>query len=199
MKRDLTPNADTPSRARPARGLRSGSPLLGIAWRLGLGLAAVAAVLIGAEVLSTRTTRDALEAVRAMQNEHEPLARSADAVLERLVAYDRAVGAFVQEHAGTDANAIAQAGDALQDAVAGYFANQPAPTVTADTLALRAELTRHIETARALAARAAQRSQSAEARDAALNHVYQLVASAGGAGVAINGEQVFGRRSLSEM
>ena len=199
MKRDLTPNADTPSRARPARGLRSGSPLLGIAWRLGLGLAAVAAVLIGAEVLSTRTTRDALEAVRAMQNEHEPLARSADAVLERLVAYDRAVGAFVQEHAGTDANAIAQAGDALQDAVAGYFANQPAPTVTADTLALRAELTRHIETARALAARAAQRSQSAEARDAALNHVYQLVASAGGAGVAINGEQVFGRRSLSEL
>ncbi len=199
MKRDLTPHADAPSRARPARRPRSGSPLLGIAWRLGLGLTAVAAVLIGAEVLSTRTTRDALEAVRAMQDEHEPLARGADAVLERLVAYDRAVGAFVQAHAGADANAIAQAGDALEDAVAGYFASQPAPPVTPDTLALRAELTRHIETARALAARAAQRSQSADARDAALNHVYQLIASAGGAGVAINGEQVFGRRSLSEL
>jgi diguanylate cyclase (GGDEF)-like protein len=199
MKRDLTPHVDAASRARPARRPRSGSPLLGIAWRLGLGLTAVAAVLIGAEVLSTRTTRDALEAVRAMQNEHEPLARGADAVLERLVAYDRAVGAFVQAHAGADANAITQAGDALEDAVAGYFASQPAPPVTAGTLALRAELTQHIETARALAARAAQRSQSADARDAALNHVYQLIASAGGAGVAINGEQVFGRRSLSEL
>ena len=75
---------------------RAHSPLLGIAWRLGLGLAAIAAVLVGAEVLATRTTRDALEAVRLMQSEQEPLASRADAVLEKLVAYDRAVGAFVQ-------------------------------------------------------------------------------------------------------
>ena len=199
MKRDLTVNATSPARAPVARRPRSGSPLLGIAWRLGLGLAAVAAVLAGAEVLATRTTRDALEAVRVMQNENEPLAARADAVLERLVAYDGAVGASVQGRAGVDSNAIAQAGDALEDAVAAYFANHPAPPVTAATLALRAQLTRHVENARQLAARAAQRAQSAEAREAALNHVYQLIASAGGAGVAINGDQVFGRRSLSEL
>jgi len=35
------------------------------------------------EGLATRTTREALEAVRSMQNEHEPLANSANAVLEK--------------------------------------------------------------------------------------------------------------------
>jgi diguanylate cyclase (GGDEF)-like protein len=162
-------------------------------------LAAVAAVLVGAEVLATRTTRDALEAVRIMQNEHEPLARRADAVLEKLSAYDSAVGAFAQARAGADLNAITRAGDALEGAVGAYFANQPRPPITAATLALRAQLTRHIETARELASRVTQRLQWVDARDAALNHVYLLIASAGGGGVAIDGTQVYARRSLSEL
>jgi diguanylate cyclase (GGDEF)-like protein len=198
MNRDLTPPAQ-PVRAPETRRGRAHSPLLGIAWRLGLGLAVVAAVLIGAEVLATRTTRDALEAVRAMQNEHEPLARRADAVLEKLFAYDSAVGAFAQARAGADLKSITRAGDALEDAVGAYFANHPQPPITAATLALRAQLTRHIETARELASRAAQRLQWADARDAALNHVYLLIASAGGTGVAIDGNQVYARRSLSEL
>jgi diguanylate cyclase (GGDEF)-like protein len=181
------------------RGWRLGAPLLGIAWRLGLGLAAVAAVLVGAEVLATRTTRDALAAVRTMQSEHEPLANSADAVLEKLVAYDQAVGAYVQARSGTDVDGITLAGDALEDAVAAYFANRPQPPVTPATLALRAQLTRHIETARQLANRATQRWQWIDARGAALNRVYQLIASAGGSGVAIDGTQVYARRSLAEL
>jgi len=182
------------------RGWRLGAPLLGIAWRLGLGLAAVAAVLVGAEVLATRTTRDALEAVRAMQSEHEPLANSADAVLEKLVAYDQAVGAYVQARSGTDVDGITLAGDALEDAVAAYFvANRPQTPVNPATVALRAQLTRHIETARQLASRATQRWQWIDARGAALNRVYQLIASAGGSGVAIDGTQVYARRSLAEL
>src|SRR6478609_9475184 len=98
MKRFPPPPGAVPCPQR-MRGWRLGAPLLGIAWRLGLGLAAIAAVLVGAEVLATRTTRDALEAVRLMQSEQEPLASRADAVLEKLVAYDRAVGAFVQAQA----------------------------------------------------------------------------------------------------
>src|SRR5580765_7670645 len=168
-------------------------------WRLGLGLAAVAAVLVGAEVLATRTTRDALEAVRAMQSEHEPLANSADAVLEKLVAYDQAVGAYVQARSGTDVDGITLAGDALEDAVAAYFANRPQAPVNPATVALRAQLTRHIETARQLANRATQRWQWVDARGAALNRVYQLIASAGGSGVAIDGTRVYARRSLAEL
>ncbi|MBS0379877.1 MAG: EAL domain-containing protein [Proteobacteria bacterium] len=199
MKRDLTPAAApvAPVPERPRQ--RRGSPLLGIAWRLGLGLAAIAAVLTGTQFMATRSTRDALQAVRSMQNEHEPLARAADAVLEKLVAFDHAVGAFVQARAGADANAITRAGDALEDAVSGYFSTGAAPQANAATLALRAQLTGHIETARGLAARAAQRQQSADARESALSHVIQLITSAGGAGVAIDGEQVYGRRSLSEL
>lgn len=198
MKR-LPPTPGVPDGPPKKRGWRFGAPLLGIAWRLGLGLTAVAAVLIGAEVLATRTTRDALQAVRAMQLEHEPLANRADAVLEKLVAYDRAVGAYVQARSGTDLEGISQAGDALEDAVAAYFGNQPQPPVTPATLALRAQLTRHIETARQLAARAAQRWQWVDARSEALNRIYQLIASAGGSGIAINGTQVYGRRSLAEL
>ena len=38
-----------------------------------------------------------------------------------------------------------------------------------------------------------------EDREAALNHVYLLIASAGGAGVPIDGTQVYARRSLAEL
>jgi len=199
MNDDSAPPAGN-SGASVARRRRAHSPLLGIAWRLGLGLAAVAAVLVAAEVTATRTTRDALEAVRVMQSEHEPLASRADAVLEKLVAYDRAVGVYLQAQtrAGSDPAALTRAGDALENAVAAYFANRP-QALNEPTQALRTQLSSHIESARQLAARAAQRAQWAEAREAALNHVYQLIVSAGGAGVAIDGTQVYARRSLSEL
>ena len=47
--------------------------------------------------------------------------------------------------------------------------------------------------------RAAQRAQWAEERQAALDHVYQRIATAGGSGLAINGTQVVARRSLAEL
>src|SRR5207237_8812609 len=78
----------------PRRSPRS--PRLGIGWRLGLGLAAVTAVLLLGESLATRTARQALEAVRSMQTEHEPLANRANAVPEKLIAYHRAVGEYAQ-------------------------------------------------------------------------------------------------------
>ena len=148
MKRDL-PAISAMTGAPRAPRRRAHSPLLGIAWRLGLGLTAIAAVLVGAEVLATRTTRDALEAVRLMQSEQEPLASRADAVLDKLVAYDRAVGAFVQAQArpGADLGAIVAAGDALEAAVDTYFTHAPQPRSASSPL--RAQLTRHIETARA--------------------------------------------------
>ncbi|HUJ52719.1 MAG TPA: hypothetical protein VLX08_04135, partial [Steroidobacteraceae bacterium] len=79
--------------------------------RLGLGLALVATVLIAGEMLATRTSREALGAVRSMQREHEPLAGGASAVLEKLVAFDRAVVEYVQAHGRVDFNTIGNAGD----------------------------------------------------------------------------------------
>jgi diguanylate cyclase (GGDEF)-like protein len=185
--------------ARPARRpWRLRAPRLGIGWRLGLGLTAVAAVLLGGEQIATRTTREALQAVRSMQNEHEALADSASAVLEKLVGYDRAVGEYAQApSAAADVGAITTAGDALEAAVARYFDSSAPPAARAT--GLRAQLTRHVAVARQLAGRAAQRAQWAEERRAALNRVYQRIAAAGGSGLAINGTQVVARRSLAEL
>jgi len=194
------PGAPRPTPApRAARGWRRRGPRLGIGWRLGLGLAAVTTVLVLGEVLAARTTREALAAVRSMQNEHEPLANSANAVLERLLAYDRAVDEDLQAHSPDDFSTLTRAGDALEAAVADYFGSSPAAPVTASGTALRLQLTRHIANARLLASRAAQRTQWVAERQAALNQVYQRVTSAGGSGLAINGTQVVARRSLAEL
>jgi diguanylate cyclase (GGDEF)-like protein len=187
--------AAAPGPARP--GLRWLAPRLGIGWRLCLGLAAVAAVLTAGEMLVTRTTREALAAVRSVQSEHEPLAGAADAVLERLAAFDRSVGEYVQARAGF--STVTEAGAALQAAVTDYFSLSPPSMVTPAAAALRAQITRHVANARGLAARVAQRAQWADERQAALNRVYQHIAAAGGAGLAINGTQVVARRSLAEL
>lgn len=185
--------------ARRPRAWRIRAPRLGIGGRLVLGLAAVAAVLLAGEVLATRTAREALEAVRSMQNEHEPLASSASAVLERLVAFDRVVGEYVQAHNPGDFNTITAAGDDLEQAVADYFRNVPPSSVPSSAADLRAQLSRHIALARQLATRAAQRVQWVDERQAALTRVYERIAGAGGSGLAINGTQVVARRSLSEL
>src|ERR1700681_399507 len=184
---------------RAARGWRRRwrGPRLGIGWRLGLGLAAVTTVLVLGEVLAARTTREALEAVRSMQNEHEPLANSANAVLEKLLAYDRAIEEYMQARSPGDFSLITQAGDALEKAVSDYFGSSP--PVTATAMGLRLQLTRHIANARQLASHAAQRAHWAGERQGALDQVNQRITSAGGSGLAINGTQVVARRSLAEL
>src|SRR6266436_5962550 len=194
------PSAPRPLPApRVPRGWRLRVPRLGIGWRLGLGLAAVTAVLVLGEVLAARTTREALAAVRSMQNEHEPLANSANAVLEKLLAYDRAVDEDLQAHNPYEFRAMTEAGDALEAAVAAYFGASPPPPLTASGTRLRLQLTRHIADARQLTRRAAQRANWVAKRQADLNQVYQRITSAGGSGLAINGTEVVARRSLAEL
>jgi diguanylate cyclase (GGDEF)-like protein len=189
---------DAVAQPRAQRRWRLRAPRLGIGWRLGLGLAAVAAVLVAGEQMATRTTREALAAVFSMQKE-QPLTESAGAVLEKLLAYDRAVGEYA--HAPSDAGlaAIGAAGEALEKAVGEYFADSPPPALTAAAASLHTQITRHIAVVRELAVRAAQRTQWAEERQAALNRVYHRITTAGGSGLAINGTQVVARRSLAEL
>jgi len=200
---EATAEAVPPPAAAPATPARRawpwGRPRLGIGWRLILGLTAVAAVLIAGEVLATRTARQALDAVRSMQNEHEPLASAANLVLEKLVAYDRAVGEYVQARSAADFSTITAAGAELERAVAAYFSSAPAASVPPAAAGLRVQLIRHIAVARQLASRAAQRAQWVDQRQAALTRVYERIAGAGGSGLAINDAQVVARRSLAEL
>ena len=64
---------------------------------------------------------------------------------------------------------------------------------------LRTLLTNHIDKGEQLAKSAAQRAQWVDERNTALERVYHYIASAGGAGLAINGTQVVAQRSLSEL
>jgi diguanylate cyclase (GGDEF)-like protein len=185
--------------ASPAPLRRPWHPRLGIGWRLGLGLAAIAAVLTCGEILASRTAQEALQAVRSIQDEHEPLARRASLVLETLVAYDRAVGAYVQAQHGADISTIGAAGAALEHAVTAYFDGTPAPPRDAAARELQAQLMQHIENARQLASRATQRARWADERQDTLNRIYERIATAGGVGLAINGNQVVARRSLAEI
>jgi diguanylate cyclase (GGDEF)-like protein len=195
--------ADAPPRAVPAprfpRWLR-----LGIGGRLALGLAAVCAVVVWGHILATRTTRIAVEAVRSMQTEHEPRAQKASAVVESLVAYDRAVIEYLQSGRSSGFGSITAAGDSLNAAVLAYFqrAGTSAATSGASTppgAQLLPQLTSHMEHGSDLARHAAQRAEWLEQRYAALDRVQQRINSAGGAGLAINGTQVVASRSLAEL
>jgi diguanylate cyclase (GGDEF)-like protein len=196
------PAAEPPRQALPEpgqrkwRGLR---PRLGIGGRLGLGMVAVAAVILVGHGLATQATRQATEAVRRMQSDSEPLARQTSAVLQKLVAYDRAVTEYLQAGRSSDFATIATASGALQDALAAYYDAKPAPVFTPTALQLRTLLANHIVTGEQLAKSAAQRAQWVDERNAALERLHRYIASAGGAGLAINGTQVVAQRSLSEL
>src|SRR5579883_1856011 len=170
-------------------------PRFGIGTRLTLGLAAVAAVVVGAHLLATRTTRAAVEAVRSMRARHEPLAHRASAILDKLSAYDRAVSDDLQSDKG-DFQTLSSAGDALQRAVDRYFEVSPASSPA--TRQLRDQLLAHIQDGRQLALDAAQRAQWRRQRGQALDRVHQLIATAGGTGLTIHG-QVIARPSLSAL
>ena len=170
-------------------------PRFGIGARLMLGLAAVAAVVVVAHVLATRTTRAAVQAVTSMRTRHEPLAYRASVILEKLSAYDRVVGDDLHSDNG-DFQALSLAGDDLQHAVDRYF--DGTTVLTPATRQLRDDLLTHIQDGRQVALDAAQQMEWRQQRWQALDRVYQLVATAGGTGLTIHG-QVIARPSLSAL
>src|SRR5579872_4019224 len=170
----------------------------GIGGRLALGLAAICAVILIGHLIATRTTRAAVDAVRSMQIDHEPLAQGASAVVETLVAYDRALAEYLQAVRASNLEGVNTSAQALDEAVAAYFqtrAGHPAPPGAQ----LLPQLTRHVEHGRELARHATQRLDWSEQRFALLERVQQRIHSAGGAGLAISGTQVIATRSLSEL
>src|SRR4051794_2176377 len=161
------PDNPVPSAAGGARR----SLKLGIGVRLFLGLAAVAAVILVGHTIATETTRKAVDAVREMQNTHEPLARRAGTIVEKLVAYDRAVSEYMQAARTPDENSIALAADSLQESMAAYFDGSPKPTIPPSVSELRLNVDSHISHGRALASQAVQRADWVARRTEALAHV----------------------------
>ena len=189
------PTAPTPPAAAPKRArLR-----LGIGTRLALGLAVVAGVIAIGQGLATQTTRQAVQSLRSMQTEHEPHARRAAAVVEQIAGYDRAVVEYLQGDHKSDFESIGAAGDGLNRTVNAYFNDSPAPQMTAAALRLRIELARHMAQGAKLAELASKRTEWLEHRHALLEGLQRRIASAGGAGLAIAGQQVLLRQSLADL
>jgi diguanylate cyclase (GGDEF)-like protein len=181
----------------PARARRSLK--LGIGGRLALGLAAVAGVILVGHTIATETTRQAVAAVRSMQHDHEPLARRAGVIVEKLVGYDRAVSEYVQSAREPDETSITRARDAFELAIAAYNSGDPMPVITPSVSELQINMAGHISRGKALAAEAVQRADWVARRNAALASIQSRVIAAGGSGVRIDQDQVFARRSLAEL
>ena len=172
---------------------------LGIGARLALALTAVAAVIMIGHGLATENTRRAVQSLHSMQIEHEPQARRAEAVMEKLAAYDRAVVEYLQGDHQSAFESITSAADELDLAVNHYFNDIPAPLATADAVQLRIELAHHIAQGSKLASTASKRSEWLARRNVLLDGLQRRIASAGGTGVAVANEQVVLRKSLSEL
>jgi diguanylate cyclase (GGDEF)-like protein len=172
---------------------------LGIGSRLALSVALIGGVMLVGHVLARRTTLNAVEAVRNMQTEQEPLARSASVVVEKLTAYDRTVTEYLQSSKGSGIEAISAAGSELDAAVSSYFGRRAGTAPSPADIQLRAQLSSHVDRGRDIAKNASQRATWVEQRHNALAHVEKRITSAGGAGLAINGSQVVAMRSLSDL
>ena len=172
---------------------------LGISARLALALTAVAAVIMIGHGLATENTRRAVQSLHSMQIEHEPQARRAEAVMEKLADYDRTVVEYLQGDHQAPIDSIGNAADALDLAVNHYFNDVPAPRVSAEAVQLRIELAHHIAQGGKLAALAAKRAEWLARRHVLLDGLERRIASAGGTGLAVANEQVLLRRSLSEL
>jgi diguanylate cyclase (GGDEF)-like protein len=183
---------------RPAEGARR-SFQLGIGGRLFLGLTAVAGVILVGHTIATETTRRAVTAVREMQHTNEPLARRAGTIVEKLVAYDRAVSEYVQGAHEPAESSIDRARVQLEQSLDAYFKGDPKPALTPSVSELQLSVASHIARGRSLAAEAVQRADWVIHRNQALAGVQERVVAAGGTGVRINDNQVFARRSLSEL
>jgi diguanylate cyclase (GGDEF)-like protein len=183
-----------PVATRPRRFLK-----LGIGGRLALGLAAVVGVILIGHTIATETTRKAIAAVRSMQRDHEPLARRAGTIVEKLVAFDRSVSEYMQDARAPDEASITRARETLDAAMAAYFTGDPPPAITPPISELQVSMVGHVSRGRALAGEAVQRADWVARRNSALARIQSRVVGAGGSGVRIDRDQVFARRSLAEL
>jgi diguanylate cyclase (GGDEF)-like protein len=182
---------------------------LGIGAHLGLGLAAIALVVLAGQLVAGGITHTAVQAVRALQLRYEPQARLAGAIIERLAAFDRDVEESLgPEGTSMEAQRSAQADleiatTDLNRALDAWFEHKPRDFMT-DPAGRRQELLRqrilaHVSAGRALATRSGQRQQWLRERHELLEAEGRRITNAGGTGLAIDNNQVVARKSLVEL
>jgi diguanylate cyclase (GGDEF)-like protein len=182
---------------------------LGVGAHLALGLAAVAGVVVLGQLVTSRVTHNAVEAVRSLQLRYEPQARRASTIIEKLAAFDRQVGESLGADGGTgDAKRSAledleTATTGLNQSLAAWF-ERPSADVSAapdgrSQVLLKQQISEHIVAGRALAGQSGQRRLWLSERHALLEANGRRINDAGGAGLSINSTTVQARKSLIEL
>jgi diguanylate cyclase (GGDEF)-like protein len=172
-------------------------PRLGLGSHLAAGFAAVGIVVLVGQIVSRRTTQTAVEAVRSMQAHYEPLAVRSGIVIDRLTAFDRTVGEYLDADHPIKPDALAAAETALHSAVQSYF--EAAGIPASSQAALLAHIASHIALGQHLADHSGRRQDWQARRRTLLDADSRRIVSAGGAGLVVNGNQVVARRSLAEL
>jgi diguanylate cyclase (GGDEF)-like protein len=182
---------------------------LGVGAHLALGLAAVGAVVLLGQIVTSSVARTAVDAVRSLQLRYEPQSRRAGAIIEKLAAFDRQV----EEALGADGSSGDAKRSAQQDlaiaigelnrAIDAWFARPVADFSTApdgrSQVLLKQQIGEHISAGRALAGKSGQRQQWLGERHALLEANGRRINNAGGAGLSIDSTNVLARKSLIEL
>jgi diguanylate cyclase (GGDEF)-like protein len=182
---------------------------LGVGAHLALGLAAVGAVVVLGQIVTSNVSRNAVAAVRSLQQRYEPQSRRAGAIIEKLAAFDRQV----EEALGADASSedakrtaqqdVATASNELNQAIDAWFARATADGNTTPDgrgqVQLKQQIGEHVAAGRALAGKSGQRQQWLGERHALLEANGRRINNAGGAGLSIDSTHVQARKSLIEL
>jgi len=182
---------------------------LGVGAHLGLGLAAVGAVVLVGQFVTDSITHNAVEAVRSLQQRYEPQSRRASAIIERLAAFDRQVEEVLgTQSTSTDAKRSAQANletatTELNAAIDAWFAGPAADSITTPDgrgqVLLKQQIGVHIAAGRALAGKSGQRQQWLTQRHELLEANGRRITNAGGTGLSIDSTNVLARKDLVEL
>jgi diguanylate cyclase (GGDEF)-like protein len=182
---------------------------LGIGAHLGLGLAAVGAVVLLGQFVTDSITHNAVEAVRSLQQRYEPQSRRASAIIERLAAFDRQVEeALGRQGTSPDAKRLAQASletatAELNAAIDAWYARPAADFITTpdarSQVLLKEQIGVHIAAGRALAGKSGQRQQWLTQRHELLEANGRRITNAGGTGLSIDTTNVLARKSLVDL
>lgn len=110
---------------------------IGLAVYLALGFGAIAAVLLIGNAYTSRNTEYAIETLRDTEVARVPFARTANLIIDRMLAYDRAVFAQLQSNDPATREAIESAKRRLDAAIDAYVTQRPESASNSDALLAR--------------------------------------------------------------
>ena len=114
-----SPDQSQSSKGAPAPRDSARSSGFGMAMRMAIGFAALALTMLGANIVTQRSTVEERELMRQLVVQHEPIVRSTELLANALAEYERSVFAYSQGRT-TEPTLVNEASRRLAEAAAAY-------------------------------------------------------------------------------